>query len=55
MNREELAHVLRAASQIVNDAEIIVIGSQAILGSFREDELPVEAVVSMEADLSLDS
>ena len=44
--------MLRAASQIVNDAEIIVIGSQAILGSFREDELPVEAVVSMEADLA---
>ncbi|MEO6494977.1 MAG: DUF6036 family nucleotidyltransferase [Ilumatobacteraceae bacterium] len=52
MNREELAHVLRAASQIVDDPDIIVVGSQAILGSFREDELPVAAVVSMEAALA---
>jgi hypothetical protein len=44
--------VLRAASQIVEDPEIVVIGSQAILGSFRADELPDEVVVSMEADLA---
>ncbi len=52
MNREQLAHVLRAASQIVDDPEIVVLGSQAILGSFRADELPDEVVVSMEADLA---
>ena len=44
--------MLRAASQIVDDPEIVVLGSQAILGSFREDELPEEVVVSMEADLA---
>ena len=44
--------MLRAASQIVDDPEIVVLGSQAILGSFREDELPDEVVVSMEADLA---
>ena len=52
MNREELAHVLRAASRIVDDADIIVIGSQSILGSFPDNELPNEAVMSMEADLA---
>ena len=40
--------MLRAASQIVDDPEIVVLGSQAILGSFREDELPEQVVVSME-------
>lgn len=37
MNREQLAHVLRAAARIVNDPDILVIGSQAILGSFEDD------------------
>lgn len=52
MNREQLAHVLRSAATIVNDENIVVIGSQAILGSYKEDELPIEAVRSMEADLA---
>ena len=52
MNREQLAHVVRAASQIVDNPSVIVIGSQSILGSFRDDELPHEAVMSMEADLA---
>ena len=52
VNREQLAHVLRAAAQIAGDPEIIVIGSQAILGSFTEEELPPQAVFSMEADLA---
>jgi hypothetical protein len=46
------AHVLRAASRITDDPNIVVIGSQAILGSYHEDELPPEAVVSMEADIA---
>jgi hypothetical protein len=29
-----------------------VIGSQAILGSYSEEELPIEAVLSMEADIA---
>jgi hypothetical protein len=44
--------VLRAAFRIVGDAEIIVIGSQAILGSFSEKNLPAEAIRSVEADLA---
>ena len=30
---------------------MIVVGSQAILGTFREDELPVEATMSIEVDI----
>lgn len=52
MTREELAHVLRAASQIAQDNEIVVLGSQSILGSFAEDMLPEEATLSVEADLA---
>jgi hypothetical protein len=51
VNREQLAHVLRAASQIVDDVEIVVIGSQAILGAFSDDELPPIAMMSNEADI----
>lgn len=52
MDRQQLAHVLRAACDVSGDPEIVVLGSQAILGSFDEDELPVEVLVSMEADLA---
>ncbi|MGZ4519854.1 MAG: hypothetical protein ACXVXW_05495 [Mycobacteriaceae bacterium] len=30
---------------------MIVVGSQAILGSYREDELPPEATMSIEVDI----
>lgn len=52
MNREQLSHVLRAASRVANDPEVIVIGSQAILGSFKDTELPIETTRSIEADLA---
>jgi hypothetical protein len=52
MTREQLAHVLRAAAKIANDPEILVIGSQAILASHQETELPEVAWVSVEADLA---
>ena len=51
LTREQLAHVLRAAARIAEDGGILVIGSQAILGSFDERELPHQAWVSVEADL----
>jgi hypothetical protein len=50
MTREQLAHVLRAVSQIAGDPNVLVIGSQSILGSYSEDELPPEATGSMEVD-----
>lgn len=52
MNREQLAHVLRAAASIVDDPNILVIGSQAVLGTFDEEELPDAATASMEVDLA---
>lgn len=52
MNRDQLAHVLRAACQIAGDPHILVIGSQAILGTFDEDMLPAPATASREVDIA---
>lgn len=52
MTREQLEHVLRAASTIVGERDVLVIGSQAVLASIPEDDLPTEATTSIEADLA---
>ncbi len=52
MRRSQLEHVLRAASTIVHERDILVVGSQSILGSYVEDRLPSEATTSIEADLT---
>jgi len=52
MKRQQLEHVLRAAAQIADTRDIIVLGSQAILGSVADDELPLEASRSIEVDLA---
>ena len=52
MTRDELAHILRSASRIVGEQDIVVIGSQSILGSFTDSELPDPAIASIEADLA---
>ncbi len=52
MKREELEHILRAAATIAHDQDIRVVGSQAILGSFGEDELPEAAHASIEVDVT---
>ena len=49
MTRVELEHIIRAAAEIADDSEIIVIGSQAILASFPD--APKELLVSTEADV----
>ena len=49
MNREQLEHVIRASAAISGDNEIVVIGSQAILGQFPSP--PPELTVSVEADV----
>jgi len=51
MNREQLEHAIRTACQIIQHDEIIVVGSQAILGTFDEDELPAVATMSHEVDI----
>lgn len=52
MKRQELAHILRAACDITGDRDILVIGSQSILGIYDEDELPPPATASIEADIA---
>lgn len=52
MNRSQLEHVLRPASKVVNEPDILVIGSQALLGSIPDALLPTEATTSIEADLA---
>lgn len=49
MKRSELEHIIRASGEIAGDDEIIVIGSQAVLGQFPN--APVRILVSMEADI----
>ena len=53
MTRDQFAHIIRAAAEISGRRDIIVFGSQAILGSISETRLPFIAVRSMEADLVL--
>jgi hypothetical protein len=52
VRRAELEHVLRAASAILGERDLLVIGSASVLASFPEDRLPVEASRSREADLA---
>lgn len=52
MKREELEHIVRAACDVTGERELLVIGSQAILGSFSEKQLPAAATVSAEADIA---
>ena len=52
MRRQDLEHVLRAAAEITRERDIVVLGSQAILGSIEDDRLPVEATRSIEVDLA---
>jgi len=49
MNRSSLEHLIRAASDITGDREIIIVGSQAIHGSLHN--IPDSAQVSFEADM----
>jgi hypothetical protein len=49
MTREQLEHLIRAASVIADDEVIVVIGSQAILGQFPD--APESMRMSIEADL----
>jgi hypothetical protein len=49
MIRAALEHIIRAAAVIADDDEIVVIGSQAVLGEFPN--APPELLVSNEADV----
>jgi hypothetical protein len=49
MNRAALEHILRAAAAVADEREIVVIGSQAILGQFPD--APGALLASIEADV----
>jgi hypothetical protein len=49
VRREQLEHVIRAAAQIADDDDIVIVGSQAVLGS--APDAPDELLRSVEADL----
>ena len=49
MTRDALEHIIRAAGTIADDQDIIVIGSQAILGQFPDAD--PELLISREADV----
>lgn len=49
MRREELEHVIRAAAEVAGDDELVVVGSQAILGRFPN--APEGMLISREADV----
>ena len=49
MTRLNLEHIIRAAGIIADDFDIIVIGSQSVLGQFPDAD--PELLVSMEADV----
>jgi hypothetical protein len=52
MKREQLEHILRAASRIVGKRDFLDVGSAAALGTFEDNQLPYEASRSDEADIA---
>lgn len=52
MNRVDLLHLIRAACDLLDLDEVVVVGSQAILATLPEDGLPAAATRSREADLA---
>lgn len=49
MKRQDLEHIIRAAGSIVDEKELVVIGSQAVLGKYPS--APEVLLASMEADI----
>lgn len=51
MRRDQLEHAIRAACQIIGRPAVIIVGSQSILGTYAEEDLPQLATMSMEIDV----
>jgi hypothetical protein len=49
VRRAELEHVIRAAAEVTGDKELVIVGSQAILGQFPD--APESMLISREADI----
>lgn len=52
MKRKELEDAIRHATRVTEQREVLVIGSQAILGSYDETQLPERATLSEEVDIA---
>jgi len=52
VNRIDLLHLIRAACDLLDVDEVVVLGSQAILATRLEDDLPAAATRSREADIA---
>ena len=52
MKREDLELATIKATEIIRQREVLIIGSQAILGSYSEGELPARAIMSNEVDMA---
>ncbi len=50
MKREDLEHIIRASGDVLGESEVIIVGSQAILGASYEG-LPKEVTLSVEVDV----
>ncbi|MGC1209098.1 MAG: DUF6036 family nucleotidyltransferase [Ornithinimicrobium sp.] len=51
MRRDQLEHAIRTACQVIQQPAVIVVGSQAILGTYEESQLPSTATMSIEVDI----
>ena len=49
MTRSNLEHIIRAAGTIADDNDIVIVGSQSVLGQFPNAH--AELLVSLEADV----
>jgi hypothetical protein len=52
VKRGELEDAIRHATRVTQQREVLVIGSQAILGSYDETQLPLRATLSEEVDIA---
>lgn len=52
MRRAELEHMLRSTGRIIVDRNVLIIGSQPVLGTISKDDLPLEVTASMEVDVA---
>jgi hypothetical protein len=52
MRREDLDFAIQTAAAVIGQDHVLVLGSQSILGSFHEDQLPQRATMSNEVDIA---
>jgi hypothetical protein len=51
VRRDQLEHGIRAATDVLREDSIIIIGSQSVLGSVDDNVLPPQVLLSMEIDV----